>query len=900
MALLKGGGSVSPDKIQDDSKDNKIVINSASNQIEITTNGVENVRVTSAGVLEAEALEVKDAGYNQVLIGSTDGLGAALYLDGNANGDGIGGDGAYIIHSGDDSTLRIVNEANSPLELRTNNTLAVTVAANGEPTFEQRMYAANGNTANPAYSFANSTGMGAYLFTANHYAISTAGSLRFSIDPSGNIGNTSSPDSNLDITHASGTYGTAGVISQRTDSLDGIFYGLYNATQKWDLASIMSSGPYLGIRNTTSGQTPLRIITNASTDTLKLENDQIQGLTGSAGSPTFSFGVDADTGMYRPAINQVAVACGGLDVVTYSSGGLAVASSGQVKTGNGSAGVPSYTATADLNTGLFFPAADEFAITTAGVEAIRVDENQNVGIGTNNPLTPLHIDSGGAATTGIRLDVGATYDAIVGYGNGGKKYFQIGEVGTNDPGRFSLYDNEIEKVRLDAAGASYFTGGNVGIGLSSLTTKFQVNNNSNNVARIKQEAVSLSNSVYTFEIDSSSHTSNLTAAGAFKVSTSADDSSLIVSGNGRVGMGLASPDEKLHLLGNIKLDNRGNGSFSNSSISLLSGDSAGVWNGVTLRYEKNLSVDRLAIVTGGVDHTYFTNSGGIETVGTGSATTPIYSFSTDTNTGFYNRAADQIGITTGGVERAFISSASATFINPASSSLIVLRRSQNDITDGAVVGQIQFEGNNDLNSLHRYATIQVEATDVSDGTEDTSVVVAGIVAGSLDQDLLNIGEKGLKVRSGSAALPAYSYLTDSDTGMYRITTDTLGFSVGGTLALRISGATDAVGILDGLVTAPSLTFINDSDTGIFSSGSNEFAITTGGTLALKADGNQSIIAGGGSLATTATDGFLYIPTCAGTPTGVPTTKTGFIPLVIDSTNNKLYFYSGGSWRDAGP
>jgi hypothetical protein len=55
-----------------------------------------------------------------------------------------------------------------------------------------------------------------------------------------------------------------------------------------------------------------------------------------------------------------------------------------------------------------------------------------------------------------------------------------------------------------------------------------------------------------------------------------------------------------------------------------------------------------------------------------------------------------------------------------------------------------------------------------------------------------------------------------------------------------------------------------------------------------------------ALATTATDGFVYLPTCAGTPTGTPTAYTGVLPLVIDSTNHKLLFYSGGSWRDVGP
>jgi hypothetical protein len=63
----------------------------------------------------------------------------------------------------------------------------------------------------------------------------------------------------------------------------------------------------------------------------------------------------------------------------------------------------------------------------------------------------------------------------------------------------------------------------------------------------------------------------------------------------------------------------------------------------------------------------------------------------------------------------------------------------------------------------------------------------------------------------------------------------------------------------------------------------------------------SFVAGASAaLTTTATDGFLYVPTCAGTPTGTPTAITGMAPIVVDTTNNKMYFYSGGQWRDAGP
>jgi hypothetical protein len=65
-------------------------------------------------------------------------------------------------------------------------------------------------------------------------------------------------------------------------------------------------------------------------------------------------------------------------------------------------------------------------------------------------------------------------------------------------------------------------------------------------------------------------------------------------------------------------------------------------------------------------------------------------------------------------------------------------------------------------------------------------------------------------------------------------------------------------------------------------------------------GQGDVFTGKGTLATGATTGFLYVPTCAGTPTGVPSSVGAYVPIVINTTNNKLYFYSSGAWRDAGP
>ena len=71
--------------------------------------------------------------------------------------------------------------------------------------------------------------------------------------------------------------------------------------------------------------------------------------------------------------------------------------------------------------------------------------------------------------------------------------------------------------------------------------------------------------------------------------------------------------------------------------------------------------------------------------------------------------------------------------------------------------------------------------------------------------------------------------------------------------------------------------------------------TANATERMSIDSNGNIICGTAAIATTATNGFLYVPTCAGVPTGTPTTVTGRVPIVADSTNNRLYIYSGGSW-----
>jgi hypothetical protein len=78
-------------------------------------------------------------------------------------------------------------------------------------------------------------------------------------------------------------------------------------------------------------------------------------------------------------------------------------------------------------------------------------------------------------------------------------------------------------------------------------------------------------------------------------------------------------------------------------------------------------------------------------------------------------------------------------------------------------------------------------------------------------------------------------------------------------------------------------------------------VSAGSTLErMRIDSKGNVVINTAAIATGATDGFLYVPTCAGTPSGTPTSYAGMAPIVVNTTNNKLYFYSSGAWRDAGP
>lgn len=79
-----------------------------------------------------------------------------------------------------------------------------------------------------------------------------------------------------------------------------------------------------------------------------------------------------------------------------------------------------------------------------------------------------------------------------------------------------------------------------------------------------------------------------------------------------------------------------------------------------------------------------------------------------------------------------------------------------------------------------------------------------------------------------------------------------------------------------------------------------FEVQLNGTNKLWVNSAGSVCVGSAALATTATDGFLYVPTCSGVPTGAATAETGLTPLIVDSADGRLYAYISGSWENLTP
>lgn len=88
---------------------------------------------------------------------------------------------------------------------------------------------------------------------------------------------------------------------------------------------------------------------------------------GSVGAPSLAFVNDTDTGIYLGGSNTLTLTAGGVAVASAGSAGLILGSSKQVRLDAGTVGAPGLAFAADTNTGLYQPNDNEIAVALGGV-----------------------------------------------------------------------------------------------------------------------------------------------------------------------------------------------------------------------------------------------------------------------------------------------------------------------------------------------------------------------------------------------------------------------------------------------------------------------------------------------------------------------------------------------------
>ncbi len=92
----------------------------------------------------------------------------------------------------------------------------------------------------------------------------------------------------------------------------------------------------------------------------------------------------------------------------------------------------------------------------------------------------------------------------------------------------------------------------------------------------------------------------------------------------------------------------------------------------------------------------------------------------------------------------------------------------------------------------------------------------------------------LRFPDGSASSPSLTFTVDTNTGLYRIGSDNIGVSTGGTLRFDVSTtavtSTLAIVLPVGAVGTPSLTFTGDTTSGLYRIGANNVGVALNGAL----------------------------------------------------------------------
>ena len=250
---------------------------------------------------------------------------------------------------------------------------------------------------------------------------------------------------------------------------------------------------------------------------------------------------------------------------TYYDNAFSISGTATTFTGTATATKLIPTGSSATGNGLYLPAANSVGISTNGTNAVYINSSQNVGIGVTSVATNFRTQFLGtagsntsAASSGttqsasavLRLQAGGGFTATldIGQGGGTGSWLQSCDTG-NLATTYPLLLNPV--------------GGNVGIGVTSVTGKFQVKAATNQSLYIGA-STTIANSVVIGGINDAA-SANIPLE--FRYGTTAafinsGTEAMRIDSSGNVGIGTSSPTQKLHVVGNQLLANPGSPVFT--------------------------------------------------------------------------------------------------------------------------------------------------------------------------------------------------------------------------------------------------------------------------------------------------------------------------------------------------
>lgn len=693
------------------------------------------------------------------------------------------------------------------------------------------LVAPDGSADAPSYSFANDTGSGLYLTPGGDMSMSVSGVTSWAMSPASNV----TLAGGVPVSYGGGS-------------------GVLHLPQ---VSSPPSAAPNGGSGGALYVSSESLFFTNNLGVNVNLTN-----LSGDLNGP----GSSSD--------DRAVVFSGISGKIIKNSTLFLDAANSAVLTPSGTAGAPSFSFGSDPTTGMYNPSADELGFASEGVLRMHLNSSEVTF------TTPLRLPAGSAANPGLGISDGGMYfsDGSVVFANDSTACMAVspgpnialgGGIPTNygsGAGVTLLHQVTVAPTGASTGGISVYTDGNSVKGMTTSGAVIDL------ASCVEGPASSTDNTIARFDgAGDLLKGSNVTVADTGEVTAPTGSVTLpTYSFSSDTGTGLYQ----------VGSDSLG---VSTEGVNRVTFDTSG----------KSTSTVRLLASNGAVG-------------------APSLSFTGDTDTGIYTDATNVIfsgnakpalavspgrNLSVGGVASSYGGGSGVVFFNQAAV----------DPTTNPTNGGLLYVPAGDVEVL-RYRSDTGVVTDVNGNLDGPDVSVDRAVArwdgtsgNVIKNSNVTVSAAGSMLGvDGDASSPSYGLVGDTDTGLF--SSGSLGVSVGGSEALTVSVASVtssvSVAVPSGLVGTPSISFTSDTDTGLFHPSADTVSFVGGGSAGMAVTlipggTNPNVTLCSGTLGyggTTEGERVVKIDDVSVAPSG---TATGGGRLYVSGTSAFYHDYLGG-------